>query len=390
VYGEGSNYQFSLKQSATTSDISFDNNDSNAAIPSESSNTRENFTAPKARILVVDDNNMNLVVFKSLIKKTLIVPDTADSGDEALERMREKKYDLIFLDHMMPEKDGIMTLQEMKADKDNPNHDTPAVCLTANAVAGAKEQYLSAGFDDYLTKPISPDRLEDMLLKYLPKDLIVIVHEDPNERNKASSGTVQIPDELIPLLNQDLIDVKYGLQKSGLSDAYLTVLKVIYDSIESKTEELNRYYSDKDYKNYTIKVHALKSSARIIGAMGLGDEAQLLEDAGNAEDADYIGSHHDEFIRKYCQLQELIAPVFAAEKEEEQDKPVADSWLMSEAYNQIKAAAEDMDCDILESVFDEMSDYAVPADEAELWQQIKKASDSFEYETIISLLESKV
>ncbi len=342
-----------------------------------------------AHVLVVDDNSMNLVAFQSLIRDTLIAADTAESGDEALVSMRNKKYDLIFMDHMMPDKDGITTLQEMRAEKDNPNSATPVICLSANDESDAREQFIAAGFDDYLTKPVNPDHFAEVLMKYLPKDLIDTIHDKLDDSSKPSATTVQIPDELTPLLGQKIIDVRYGLQKSGLSDSYLTLLKLFFDSIDSKAEELNRFYNEKDYKNYTIKIHALKSSARLIGAMGIGDEAQLLEDSGKNENPDYIREHHDEFMGKYLQLKELIAPVFAVTKTVEENKPLADSWLMSEAYFQIKTAAEAMDCDILESIFEEMSDYAIPEDEERLWQQIKKASDSFEYETITSLLESK-
>lgn len=123
-------------------------------------------------MLVVDDVKMNINVFKALLKRTEINVDSAMSGSEALDMIKEKKYDIIFLDHMMPDMDGIETYQNMKMLEDNPNKDTTVVMLTANAIMGAKEEYLGIGFSDYLSKPVQAPKLEAMILKYLPEELV--------------------------------------------------------------------------------------------------------------------------------------------------------------------------------------------------------------------------
>lgn len=123
-------------------------------------------------MLVVDDVKMNINVFKALLKRTEINVDSAMSGLEALDMIKEKKYDIIFLDHMMPDMDGIETYQNMKMLEDNPNKDTTVVMLTANAIMGAKEEYLGIGFSDYLSKPVQAPKLEAMILKYLPEELV--------------------------------------------------------------------------------------------------------------------------------------------------------------------------------------------------------------------------
>ena len=130
------------------------------------------FVAPGARVLVVDDSEVNLKVFASLLNRTRMQIETADSGDACIELFKRNFYDVIFLDHMMPDKDGIETLREMKACIDTPNLKTPVICLTANAISGMREMYMEAGFDDYLTKPIDTGKLENMLLQYLPSNLI--------------------------------------------------------------------------------------------------------------------------------------------------------------------------------------------------------------------------
>jgi CheY-like chemotaxis protein len=132
----------------------------------------ETFTAPGARILIVDDNRVNLVVAKGLIKKTQIQVDTAESGSEALEKVRTNHYHIILLDHMMPEMNGMDTLKNMRRQEENMSKDAAVIALTANAISGSREMYMAAGFDDYLSKPIDRVKYIELIQKYLPRDMI--------------------------------------------------------------------------------------------------------------------------------------------------------------------------------------------------------------------------
>ncbi len=170
TYGEGSLFSFSLKQKVVKWEPLGDYEESRSETADKKEKHKSAFTASSARVLMVDDNSTNLVVFKGLLKGTRVNVDTALSGDECLKRCAETKYDIIFLDHMMPGKDGIETLHELRENADSPNADTPVISLTANAVSGARETYIKEGFDDYLTKPIDPSRLEKMLMEFLPKE----------------------------------------------------------------------------------------------------------------------------------------------------------------------------------------------------------------------------
>ena len=169
TYGVGSTFSFSLKQRVINRN---ELGDSYNAYQNKRKKYETRFTAPEARILVIDDTEMNLMVFKSLLKKTFIQIDTACSGDEGLKYTAGDKYDIVFIDHMMPGKDGIETLHDLKGSGEGPNKATPAICLTANAISGAREKYLSEGFDDYITKPIDPTALEEIILKYLPRERV--------------------------------------------------------------------------------------------------------------------------------------------------------------------------------------------------------------------------
>ena len=170
-YGKGSVFTVNIPQKIA-SDLKIGDISEKYNASPDKKKKKATFTAPDANVLVVDDVKMNINVFKALLKRTEINVDSAMSGSEALDMIKSKKYDIIFLDHMMPDMDGIETYQNMKMLEDNPNKDTTVVMLTANAIMGAKEEYLGIGFSDYLSKPVQAQKLEAMILKYLPEELV--------------------------------------------------------------------------------------------------------------------------------------------------------------------------------------------------------------------------
>lgn len=174
IYGAGSVFSFSIKQTVVSWEPLGDFEKIQKKTKEEVKEYKQKFEAPEANILVVDDNNMNLLVFTRLLKQTKVKIDTAGSGDEAINMIFKKKYDVIFLDHMMPEKDGVQVLRELKEGPVNPNSETPYICLTANAINGARDEYIKIGFDDYLAKPVNPEELEKMLFDHLPKEKIML------------------------------------------------------------------------------------------------------------------------------------------------------------------------------------------------------------------------
>ena len=391
-YGVGSTFSFALKQKVVKWEPLGDYGAFYHDTMRKGKTYREKFTAPEAWILVVDDNPMNLMVFKSILKQTKVEIDTAKDGEEGLLLSQKRKYDVIFLDHMMPKKDGIETLYEMRAQQDNPNRATPTVCLTANAVSGAREEYIAAGFDDYLTKPIDSGKLENMLLAYLPKEKIKEAESgDGAEENAPKAHAGEIPEALSPLKGQDWIDLGLGIRNSYSVEAYMPLLKLFYDSLDEKADEIDGFYEEENLKDYTIKVHALKSSARLIGAMEFGEEAQQLENAGKSGDMEYIRAHHDAFMAKYRSFKEPLAEVFAEKATEVKAdaKPTASEELMAGAYEKIKMAAEDMDCDQLEGIFAGMEEYSIPEADAPVYEKMKTAAAQFDYETVLKLLAER-
>ncbi|MBR5115706.1 MAG: type III pantothenate kinase, partial [Lachnospiraceae bacterium] len=212
-------------------------------------NYRAGIQAPDADILAVDDTQVNLMVAKSLLKRTGVRVDTATSGEEGLTLAARKKYDLILLDHMMPGKDGIEVLKDLR-NGDGPNAQTPVVCLTANAIAGAREKYLAEGFDDYLSKPINPDALEGMLTKYLPADKIKVCDESPEEQEIRDGDIARYQ-------GLEGIDTEQGIHFCGSVSAYILVVQAYYDAIEGQAAGLEDAYARAAWDEYTIMVHSL-------------------------------------------------------------------------------------------------------------------------------------
>ena len=279
VYGEGSCFSFELDQKVIRHEELGDYQRAYQKLAQKRKTYHQKFTAPEADILVIDDNLMNLMVFKSLLKQTLIRIDTASSGDEGLALTEEKKYDVIFFDHMMPDKDGIETLHELKEKQNNPNVSTPAVCLTANAVLGAREEYLEAGFDDYITKPIDPEKLDDMLRLYLPEEKLIQEVQDGGKiavlsfgKNAIAAGIAKYLEssgydtDICPDVPEDASDIPEA-------DIYITYLSA-YTFDEGKTERLYAAAAKVRERGAVMIILADKASKNKCGE--LSDEGHIV------------------------------------------------------------------------------------------------------------------
>lgn len=280
------------------------------------------FLAPSARILVVDDVEMNLKVVKGLLKETQMHIDTANSGRKCLECVAKQHYDLIFLDHMMPEMDGIETLNNLKMITDSPNTEVPVIMLTANAIAGAKEEYMAAGFSDYLAKPIQEAELLEMLLKYLPAELTCQNNETPDcSKEKAEEeciiefDAVQEADDvkegsLYHLEKVEGLDITCGLSYCMNDESFYNEMLSEYLKSD-KSSQLEDYFEDNDWDNYRIVVHALKSTSLLIGAVHLSEAAKALEMAAKDDDIAYIKSNHKAVISEYVKLMDRLKSIIS-------------------------------------------------------------------------------
>ena len=262
----------------------------------------QSFEAPDARILVVDDVAVNLKVIVNLLKSTKIRVDTATSGRRCLEMVTRAKYDLIFMDHMMPEMDGVDTYAAMRKLENSLNQDTPVIMLTANAVTGVREQFLEAGFADYLSKPVSGDRLEDMILKYLPKEKCrteAAGQEAAGTGGEADDGGANYPRALKELRRlYPKADLAKGLSVCADScEVYFDVLQTYAEQPEA--ERLSECFAQKQAHDYRVCVHGIKSASLSVGFSELAARALALENAAREEDWDFILANHASFLDEY-------------------------------------------------------------------------------------------
>lgn len=270
---------------------------------------RTTFVAPEARILVVDDNGMNLSVVEGLLKNTQAHVDTAGGGANALELCKENAYDIILMDHMMPYLDGIETLKKIRTMEASKNVDTPVIVLTANAVSGAREMYLKEGFVDYMSKPIQGKRLEEKILTYLPAEKYVLVEYDEFEKDFYRNLWKEIADNIKAEYDFKVLDIPAAVESAeGDKECFRFLLESFKENEPKVRNDIENAFTTEDYKNYTIFVHALKSTAKMIGAETLSEAAKNLEAAGKDDNITFIKSNHQKTMGMY---KEVIAEINA-------------------------------------------------------------------------------
>ena len=264
---------------------------------------KESFRAPDAVILVVDDTRINLTVAVNLLKNTRMKIDTAISGEEAVSMASKNRYDVIFMDQRMPGMNGTEAFHKIRDTEGGASKDVPVICLTADAVIGAKERYLSEGFSDYLTKPIDNFALEKMLMKYLPDDKIELIDEEVKE----SSGDENSSEEEFSILRSVGIEPKAGLKYCQDDIFFYKALlaEYAYGELE-KAHNIQKSYEAGNWHDYSIYVHSLKSSSKMIGATALSMRAAKLEAAANLADTGTIHTEHDSMMEEYEVLTAVI------------------------------------------------------------------------------------
>lgn len=292
TYGKGSDFYFYLKQGQLDEQTIGDFQKNYEHANDEVNVYTEHFAAPGAKILVVDDNEMNLKVFQGLLKNSKMQIDTAICGKDCLALMQQQSYHIIFMDHLMPEMDGVETLKRAKELEHNLSKEAVMVALTANAVSGAREMFLGHGFDDYLSKPIIALKLEEMIKKYLPKELIWSPDFEQPVREPTKGSSDQ-------MAQKNLVDWEKGKELCmGDEEFYMEILHTFLDS--NSDIQLNAFFEASDFDNYRIKVHSMKTNLANIGAMEVSDMAKRLEFAlKNDNDVSYVQNHHEEFLSMY-------------------------------------------------------------------------------------------
>lgn len=303
IYGRGTTFTVVLKQGIV--DDSPLNFTKTTAEETESLNN-DNLQIRDTRVLVTDDNKINLKVIKNTLEHYGLMVDTATAGAEAIERCQMINYDLVFMDQMMPGMNGIEAMQQIRNLSAHYAKEGAGkiIVLTANAILGVRKELIEKGFDEYLSKPIQFAELERILKQFIPKNKFV-----EGEKVKEVSNSVDI-DGLEDLLPQ--INVAAGLKNCNEDlSFYLDVLRILYEDADQQLEELQLLWEQKDYPNYIVLIHSLKAQLLNIGYLLLAEDARALEMAGREGRFDFIYQNYDAFVASYKALKEQLKPLFS-------------------------------------------------------------------------------
>lgn len=398
------------------------------------------FIAPDAKILIVDDNAINITIAQGLMKPIRAKCIGAGSGKEAIEKIQKEDFDIILMDHMMPEMDGVETTKVIRSTIHKAD-DTPIIALTANAMEGVKEMFLSEGMNDFVAKPIEIRNLVSKLKQWLPKEKILTREKmrdvleaeaaakamrsaaagaggngagatgsgavggaagtSGEEMSGASSdggtasgiGTFGLDafGEALDggetlFVEYEGLDHKKAIEALGSPELYQTIVKEYYRSGYDKYNEIQNAYDSEDWPDYTIKVHALKSSSRQIGALELGDMAEELEKAGKALDMDTINGNTEGTLAAFKQLLDNLSKYFAEEESNEEELAEITEEDFNRILDELLAACDDLDMDKMEESKAELKKYSHSDEVKEILDQVYDAIDDIDVDTCVELI----
>jgi len=387
-YGRGSNFHFTVIQGVANREPIGDFNEMHERLAAQETK-RHILQAPGIRVLAVDDTHTNLTVIKGLLKETGIIVDTAASGKEMLEKVTEVYYDLIFLDQRMPVMDGIEALHLMQVMADVRNPDAPVIALTANVISGAREMFLREGFDDYLPKPIDSKELENALLKYLPKGRVQIIEKDVQPlADDAGSELDEMRDLLKNLAQTDELDIDAGLKNCGDADTFIETVRDFHHMVLPSADALEQALSREDYEDYGIRIHSLKSTARVVGALELSKQAMQEEAWCDAGEYEKLKNDAPSLLARYRAYYETLA--FMKDPEDEDDPESGEEEItlekLHEAFGVIRELAEAFDYDTAADVYRMLKDFRIPKEEQMLYNEVGEYLRRLDRDKILELL----
>ena len=387
VYGIGSEFHFNLVQGIMNREPIGDLETRIRTQVTEYSHT-VSYVIPDAKLLVVDDNAMNRMVFMDLLKELKCQIHEADSGKKCLELVQNNKYDIIFMDHMMPEMDGVETLHALQNLPGNLSKGCPVIILTANAISGAREMYLSEGFDDFLSKPIVPEKLEKKIFQFMPDDMIQEVAADvvESEENANEEKNELVLEELPKVEGLDWNYACLHLPKKELLEASLkTFYQTIMVEADYVAEMYERIVSNENdteaMELFRIKVHAMKSSATIIGALPLAGTAAMLEFASRDGERDLVLAVTPHFLEKWKGFKEKLGVIFESE-DKEPKKIIDDATEIIDYLEQVISAIQNFDVHGADAALEHLQQFEYSEEMSLSLEQIAGAVQNLDTEAV--------
>lgn len=381
-YGKGSRFFFTIEQTiidpTPVSAVNYNGQKDNVT----EKEAECLFIAPEAHILLVDDNELNLVVAKELLKPLRMQIDTAENGLQAVKMVRGSQYDLVLMDHMMPVMDGIEAAKAIRALPEDKYQKLPIIALTANAMVDARKEFLNAGMNGFVAKPIDFARICNQLKLWLPKDL---VRDVPKEEAKKLLADDLSDREIQPEDPQMGFSFEEGVNHCGSKAALMKTIRIFYRTIDSKANKIEQCLKEGLISDYVIEIHALKSSALLIGAVPLSEAAKELEDYGKQGKTEVLEEKTPDVLTLYRDLKNILRPY--AEKEEDAKKEFSDGeWIT--ALQQIHQCIEQFDLDGVDQIMEQLEEYQVPECIRESMDQLRVYVADVSLEEIMELTDT--
>ncbi len=337
------------------------------------------FIAPEAQILIVDDNSVNLTVAEGLLKPLQLQIDTAKSGKEAIKKISLKHYDLIFMDHQMPDLNGIETTHIIR--RFHKEYETvPIIAFSANSSTEIEMMFLNEGLNDCVGKPFELRMLISKLKRWLPKEKIQKISDEyANQLSVVNTA-------LKPSIFIEGLDTAAALKLLGSEKLYWDVLKDYYRIIRKKADRIHQLEQQEDWKNYTIEVHALKSASRQIGATELSALAADMEKAGNAENAKLIHQYTGSLLEQYLHYDHILAPYFMEQEPESDTAAAVTAETLYTSFAILRKAIGELDMDQMEKVIQELSLYHYEDWQMDLYKRLRDAVEELDVDSCESIL----
>ncbi|MCL2719239.1 MAG: ATP-binding protein [Lachnospiraceae bacterium] len=376
VYGEGTTFTVTIPKVL---------GDEKAVNDNYKNHPEHLFKAPEANILVVDDNDLNLKVAKGLLNLFQINIDTAESGKKALEMVAGKDYDIVFMDHMMPEMDGIETTQEIRK-MGGKYEDLTIIALTANAIQGAKEMFLANSFNDFVTKPIEMSEMSNALHSFLPQEKIIEISGHVKDAAPVNESVINA-DFLAAVSKISGINTEIGLSRfQGIPSVYHEMLELFYRKVAGESEKLANYLKEKELDMFAILVHSIKSSLSTLGIMELSEKAAALENASKNEYLDFCEEHFPPFFAALLKLHDDLAAVFH-DDENIEAKSSGDKTFLKDKIEKALEFANDFDTDKAIAELNEALKFDYGAELNEALENAKNFLNEFDIDRAIEVLE---
>ena len=353
---------------------------------------KERVVVNGASALILDDDRIQAEYLSHMLKSSGLFPVAVEDPDDFVAELKENSYDIIFIDYLMPKANGLSVYNSLRGELGG-RVNAPVILLDNDITESFGREIFTTGFTNYLEKPVDRQELDAALYLYLPQEKVTLKREhtvlhgrdennmDPGADEVSSTAEVQVPGWLYEVPG---MDVSAGLKNCGGAESFLSAVELFFNSIEKKSGEIEGFWKGGDIENYTIWVHALKSSARIIGIDHLSKAALAMEEAGNAKDTQAIDTATDDLLKEYRSYLDKLSPL--SEDNKVGQKPEVEQSVLADAYDSLSGFIDAMDYDLAEMVLNSMKEYTLPEEDEKRFREMGQKLLDLDWDGMKTLL----